>query len=159
MAKWHKVRPLVAAMVCGAGLVGALSAHAMTNPPIRVTHGVEYMSGGVGSEEAQFMETVSPRWPATLEFAVRDRKSADFAAGVRVTVRDANGQAVLDRVVSDGPFLVARLEPGSYEVQAELGGQTLKQALTVRAGTGTRSVFMWPASTDMATSTARAPSQ
>ncbi len=154
---WHKVRPLMAAMVCGAGLVGAMSAQAVTNPPIRTTHGIEYMSGGIGSDEAQFMETVSPRWPATLEFATQDRKSADFAAGVRVTVRNANGQAVLDHVVSDGPFLVARLEPGSYEVQAELAGHTLKQALTVRAGTGTRSVFLWPAHTDMAASTARAP--
>ncbi|MDP9899725.1 hypothetical protein [Variovorax ginsengisoli] len=157
MAIWHTVRPLVAAMVFGAGLVGALSAQAVTNPPIHMAHGIEYMSGGIGSDEARFMETISPRWPATLEFATQDHKSADFAADVRVTVRNANGQAVLDHVLAGGPFLVARLEPGTYEVEAVLAGQTLKQPLTVHAGTGTRSVFLWPAHTDMAASNARAP--
>ena len=91
----RKLRPLTA-VLCGGALFAALSAHAVVNPPIHMTHGVEYMSGGIGSDEAQFMETVSPRWAATLEFAVKDHARADFAADVRVTVRDPNGRAVLD---------------------------------------------------------------
>jgi hypothetical protein len=76
--------------VCGAALLAALSAaHAVPNPPIYMSHGVEYMSGGIGKDEAELMETVSPRWAATFEFATKDRKGADFAANVRVTVRDS----------------------------------------------------------------------
>jgi hypothetical protein len=121
------------------------------NPPIYMTHGVEYMSGGIGSDEAQLMETVSPRWPATFEFAVKDHKgSADFAAGVHVTVRDSSGTALLDNVVSGGPFMVARLEPGTYEVEARIGSQTLKQSLHVpparppRPSSNGRQAPTWP---------------
>lgn len=111
------------------------------------------MSGGIGSDEAQFMETLSPRWPATLEFAVKDHTRADFAADVRVTVRDQNGRAVLDNVLASGPFLVARLAPGRYEVEATLSAQTLKQALTVLPGAPAKALLLWPANTDMAAST------
>lgn len=158
MTTWQKARPLAVAMLCGGALMGALSAHAVVNPPIRMTHGVEYMSGGIGSDEAKLMETVSPRWAATLEFAVKDGKAADFAADVRVTVRDGSGNAVLDQVTANGPFLLARLEPGRYEVEATLGGQTLKQPLTVMAGGAAKLNFLWPAGTDMASRSTRAPS-
>jgi len=150
-------RPLAAFMLCGAVLLGALSpAHATVNPPIYMAHGVEYMSGGIGSDEAQLMETVSPRWPATFEFAVKDHKgSADFAAGVHVTVRDGSGTALLDNVVSGGPFMVARLEPGTYEVEARIGSQTLKQSVTVPHGASAKAIFEWPAGTDMASAGTR----
>ena len=97
-----------AATLCGVALlvIAAISpAHATANPPIHMTHGIEYMSGGIGSDEAQLMETVSPRWPATLEFAVKDSKGADFAANVHVTVRDGSGTALIDNVTSGGPFM------------------------------------------------------
>lgn len=152
-----RMRPLAAAMVCGALLLGALSsAQAAVNPPIYMAHGVEYMSGGIGSDEAKLMETVSPRWPATFEFAIKDRKgSADFAAGVHVTVRDGSGVALLDNVVSGGPFMVARLEPGTYEVEARIGSQVLKQQLHVLQGAAAKAVFEWPAGTDMASASTR----
>ena len=137
--------------VCGAALLAAFSAaHAVPNPTIYMSHGVEYMSGGIGKDEAALMETVSPRWAATFEFATRDRKGADFAANVRVTVRDSGGTAVLDKVNSAGPFMVARLEPGDYEVEAQLAGQTLKQALHVVAGGAAKASFLFPAGTGMA---------
>ncbi|MGJ7527176.1 hypothetical protein [Variovorax sp. GB1P17] len=151
-----RTRPLAAAMLFGAVLLGALSsAHATVNPPIYMAHGVEYMSGGIGSDEAQLMETVSPRWPATFEFAVKDHKGADFAANVHVTVRDGSGAALLDNVVSGGPFMVARLEPGNYEVEAQLGNQVLKQALHVLPGAAAKATFVWPAGTDMASAGTR----
>ena len=149
-------RPLAAALLCGALLLGAFStAQATVNPPIYMTHGVEYMSGGIGSDEAQLMETVSPRWPATFEFAVKDHKGADFAADVHITVRDSSGVALLDNVVSGGPFMVARLEPGNYEVEARIGSQVLKQPLHVLQGAAAKAVFEWPAGTDMASAGTR----
>ena len=136
------------ALLSAAALLGALSAQA-ANPPIHFTNGIEYMSGGVGSDEAKFMETVSPRWAATLEFAVKDpadRQGADFAASVKVQVRDAASGTALLNAVSDGPFMLARLEPGRYEVEATLNGQTLKQELTVQAGLPSKATFVWPSS-------------
>jgi len=153
-------RPRAAATstLCGAALLffaAISSAHATVNPPIRTTHGIEYMSGGIGSDEAQLMETVSPRWPATFEFAIKDHKGADFASDVRVTVRDSNGTVLLDHVASEGPFMVARLEPGTYEVEARLRGNTLKQTLQVAPGMPAKMTFLWPEGTDMASSGTR----
>ena len=147
-----QTRPLAAAMLCGAVLLAALtpSAHAAFNPPIRMTHGIEYMSGGIGSDEAKLMETVAPRWPATFEFAIKDHKGAEFASDVRVTVRDSHGTVLLDNVESAGPFMVARLDPGTYEVEARLRGNTLRQTLQLKPGTPARVAFLWPAGTDMA---------
>lgn len=150
------MRPLAAALFCGAVLLGALSsAQAAVNPPIYMAHGIEYMSGGIGSDEARLMETVSPRWPATFEFAVKDSKGADFAANVHVTVRNGSGVALLDNVVSGGPFMVARLDPGTYEVEARLGSQVLKQQLHVLQGAPAKASFVWPAGTDMASASTR----
>jgi hypothetical protein len=143
-------RPAAALAIGSASLFGALAAHAVYNPPIHMTNGIEYMSGGVGSDEAALMKTVSPRWPASFEFAVKDKSNGDFAAGVSVTVRDSSGREVLKQVTADGPYMVARLDPGHYEVEATLAGQTLKQQIEIHAGTGTRTVFEWPAGTDTA---------
>ena len=152
-----RMRPVAAAMLCGAVLLGAFSAaQAAVNPPIYMTHGVEYMSGGIGSDEAQLMETVLPRWPASFEFAIKDHKGAEFAANVHVTVRDSSGVALLDNVVSGGPFMVARLDPGTYEVEAQLGNQVLKQQLRVPQGASAKATFVWPAGTDMASAGTRA---
>lgn len=151
----------IAAALFSAGLLAALPAHAIFNPPIYVTHGVEYMSGGIGAEEAELMQTVAPRWAATFEFAVKDRdnaKGADFAASVHVTVRPVGGGgALLDDVVSGGPYMVARLEPGQYEVEARLGGQTLKQPLRVVAGANAKLDFVFPSGTDVTASMQPSP--
>lgn len=151
-----RMRPLAAAVFCSAVLLGVLSsAQAAVNPPIYMSHGVEYMSGGIGSDEARLMETVASRWPATFEFAVKDSKGADFAANVHVTVRDGHGVALIDNVTSGGPFMVARLAPGSYEVEASLGSQVLKQQLRVPEGASAKASFVWPAGTDMASAGTR----
>jgi hypothetical protein len=58
-------------------------------------------------------------------------------------------------VVSGGPFMVARLEPGTYEVEARIGSQTLKQSLNVPQGAPAKATFVWPAGTDMASAGTR----
>ena len=159
--RFTRGRTLAAAVLFGAGALAALSsAHAIYNPPIRMSpQGVEYMAGGIGSEEAEFMEMVAPRWAATLAFGVKGGRPADFAAEVKVLVRDtASGKPVLD-VRSSGPFLVARLAPGSYTVEAALAGQAMTQPLAVREGGAARVDFVWPSMpAPSLTAGARAPS-
>ncbi|MBS0341574.1 MAG: hypothetical protein JSS56_13685 [Proteobacteria bacterium] len=144
----------IAAVLCtGAvlSLAGIGAQAAVFNPPIHVTHGIEYMSGGIGSDEAELMRVVEPRWPAVFEFAVKDGKSADFAADVVLTVRDAQGNVVLDQIHSAGPYLLARLEPGRYTVEAVLAGQKIQREVSIKGpGTSSKSVFEWPQGTDTA---------
>ena len=137
-------------------LAGAfLPAQAVTNPPIQMApQGVEFMCGGQrGAAELAFMERVSPRWGATLEFAVNGAPRGSFAVPVQVSMRNKyNGEQVL-QAQADGPLMVARLAPGTYEVQATLGPLTLTQTLVVRLGQPGRALFLWPSNFDLASAT------
>jgi len=139
-------RPLAALAVMGM----FIPAHAVTNPPIRMTQGIEYMCGGRSPAEAAFMEMVSPRWAATLEFAVNRAKPGRFPGDVKVIVRERySGQTVME-ATTGAPFMLARLAPGAYDIEATLAGLTLEEPLTVFNGFGAKAVFVWPSNIDFA---------
>lgn len=141
-------RPQAALALGAVALSGALAAHAVYNPPIHMANGVEYMGGGTSSEEAALMQSIEPRWPASFEFAVKEGRRQVSAADVVLTVRDASGRALLSQISTGGPFLVARLEPGRYEVEATRAGQTLTQQIDVLPWQPKRTVFVWPGGTE-----------
>lgn len=130
---------------------GAFAQPSQTLPPVHKNGAVEYLSGGIGQDESAAMEMASRQWPLTLEFASRDKGHADFAADVQVLVRDDKGRAALN-TTSDGPFLLAKLAPGRYTVEATLVGKTLHQNILLKAGQPAKAVFVWPAGTDEADS-------
>lgn len=130
--------------------LGALAgAHAAANPPIRMADGVEYMCGGADKVEAQFLRTVSPRWAATLEFALGQGARGALPPDVQVLVRDKyNGKLVMETTAT-GPLMLTRLEPGSYDVEATLGGITLTQQVNVFNGLPVTARFVWPSNIDV----------
>jgi len=139
-------RPVVAALFLS-GACALASAAVLGNPTIQMTtQGVEYMCGGARSEETDFMEMVAPRWAATFQFAANQGGDAarNAVSGVRLRVRDAYNDYQLMDVRADGPYLLARLRPGVYTVEATMDGLTLIQRLTVVQGGGARALFVWP---------------
>ena len=137
-------RPMAALALGAAALSVALAAHAVYNPPIHMVNGIEYMGGGATDDEAALMQSIEPRWPASFEFAVKDGKRQVLAADAVLTVRDASGRILLSEIATGGPFLVARLDPGRYEVEASLSGRTLKQEVELLPWQPKRTVFVWP---------------
>jgi len=135
------------ALLCAA----AAPAWAIANPPILMApQGIEYMCGGKDKAEMAFMQQVAPRWAATLEFGISQGPRGQFPVQAKVRVRDKyHGQVVLE-AQSEGPFLLARLDPGTYDVEATLGGLTLTQSITVMRGVPARAHFLWPSNFDMA---------
>jgi len=134
---------LLAALVAG----GALAQARAPLPAVHRSGPVEYLSGGIGADESAAIQSASRQWPLALEFAIKDRQRADFAADVKVRIRDARGDEVL-QATSEGPFLLARLAPGSYAVEATLAGQTLSRKVNVKAGQSSREMFLWGADAD-----------
>jgi len=131
----------------GTLMMVASLAHATTSlPPIQRIGDVDYVSGGIGQDESSAIERASHSWPLTMEFAVKDKQHADFVSGVRVQVRDA-AQHVRFQVKSDGPFVLAKLQPGQYVVDASLDGKTLHEKVMVAAGHPAKALFVWPAGT------------
>ena len=135
---------LVPAMLLGPLLAGAAYAESALLPPIQHAGAIEYLSGGIGKDEATAVEHASRQWPLTLEFAVEEGKHAVFTADVHVLVRDAQRRTVLE-ATTEGPYLLARLQPGHYTVEARRQGQTRHQKVTIVKGRAARAVFVWPA--------------
>jgi len=132
-------------LVLGAALAAALSVYAQAPlPAVHKSDGTEYLSGGIGSDEARAIEATAAHWPMTLEFAVKDKQRSEFAAHVKVAVRDASGKVVLS-TYAEGPFLLARVPAGRYAVEAQFGGLSLHQTVDVKDGHAARALFLWPA--------------
>ena len=140
------IRQAAAVAALGAAVFGMASAQAASVPPMQKVDGIETMSGGIGVGEAAAIQAQARQWPLTLEFAVRDKARSDYAADVNVLVRDTHGHTVL-QTTAQGPFLLARLNPGQYMVQASLNGKTLQQKVMV-GHQPARHLFLWPAGTD-----------
>ena len=122
-------------------------AHAATSlPPIQRMGTIDYVTGGIGQAESSAIERASHNWPLTLEFAIKDKQRADFVAGVNVEVRDA-GKHVKLNIKSEGPFVLAKLLPGRYLVDASLDGKTLHEKVVVASGHPAKAVFEWPVGT------------
>ena len=83
----HKVT--IAAALGTLMMDGAFAQTATAMPPTHSSGQVEYLSGGIGKDEAMAIESASRQWPLTLEFAVKDKQRADFVANVKVVVSDA----------------------------------------------------------------------
>ena len=139
-------------------LLGVLtSVQALTNPPIQRAQGIEYMCGGKSSAEAAFMQTVSPRWAATLEFAINRGRRGDFPGEIKVVVRERyTGRPVME-TSTQAPIMLARLDPGAYEIEATLSGISLRQPLVVFNGMASKAAFVWPSNVDFAAMRGESP--
>ncbi|HEY2255909.1 MAG TPA: carboxypeptidase regulatory-like domain-containing protein [Variovorax sp.] len=135
-------RTLIATAL-GALTMGGTIAQAAALPAVQQSGAVQYLSGGIGQDESMAIEQASHHWPLTLEFAARDQHRADFLADVNVVVRDAGGHTLL-RTVSTGPFVLAKLAPGQYDVDATLAGKTLREKVVVKHDQPARALFLWP---------------
>src|SRR5450432_588581 len=80
----------------------------------RIAGAVDYVSGGVGKDEADAMKRASAEYTLTVELSATEPAPADGAAksyyisGATLGIRDASGNSVLT-TTTDGPFLLARL--------------------------------------------------
>lgn len=91
---------------------------------IHKQQGTRYVSGGITSEEVKEMQKLAPRFPVQLYF--RAEGSEDPIIGVNVTVRDIQGDVVL-QAQSDGPMFFVDVVGGRYTIDAEYDGETLSE--------------------------------
>lgn len=136
-------RSTLALTIATSAMLGVVAHAASDLPPVQKSGAVEYLSGGVGLNESKAIREASRQWPLRLEFAVKDKQKADFAANVDVTILDAKNHAAL-QVKSEGPFLLAKLEPGKYTVKASLAGKTMNKAVAIASGHPKQLMFVWP---------------
>lgn len=137
------MRTLWKTSLAAAVLLAAAATQAAPLPPLHHQGPVAWTSGGIGADESRAMDHAAAGWPLALEFAVHDGHRADFLADVHVRVRDAQGRTVL-HATAGGPFLLARLAPGRYTVDARFAGRDLQRTVLIEPGAHVRQVFEWP---------------
>ena len=140
MRSINQTRAALAALCVSAGFAGV--AHAA--PPVEKSQGdVRYVMGGIGLDESQEMKSMESQYSLAVTFAEQDNGKADYLADIPVTIRNSSGQTVLS-VKSDGPYLLVKLPPGSYDITASHAGTPKTDHFTVGSGShADKVVFDW----------------
>ena len=113
-------------------------------PPAQTSGGVEYVTGGFGSDMSEAFKAAEADYPLTLVFAATDEGggSRPYIADVNVVIKQSDGDIVVD-VPAAGPYLLLRLDPGSYVIDATYTGRTQTHNVVVKEGGPTRLVLTW----------------
>lgn len=102
---------------------------------------VIFVSGGIGYCEAQEMRRIAPDFQLELMMVKRTPGHETYLASIPVIVTDSKGSLIID-TVTKGPFLLANLPTGRYEVSADYNGEVKSQRVTV-SKKHQRIVFVW----------------
>lgn len=140
---FHVPGALARVLFVGAVLLGLPGLRAQELPPVQVVNGVSYLSGGIGLDESTAIKAESAKWPLTLLFAARGPRGEVYVANVQVRILDVRGAVLLD-VVSEGPYLLVRLSPGSYTVEATRAGKTQRRTVQLPPGKPVKAGWSWP---------------
>ena len=101
-------------------------------PEVQRAGEIEYLSGGAGEEERAAMTAQQGAFPLRIVFS---EPGGGYAVADRVEL--LRGGAKLATIGNAGPWLLLKLAPGDYVLEATFGGRTEQRQVKVAAA-GTR---------------------
>jgi hypothetical protein len=101
--------------------------------------GVRFMAGEVGESAEERIKTSQHKFNLKLVFTLVE---GNYVADVDVTIKDGTGKTLLQQLVP-GPFLLAELTPGVYDVSANYDGKPRSRKIRVGSRLTTE-YFRWP---------------
>ena len=104
------------------------------------SHGVMYVSGGVGMDERTAMDAMAKDYNVKMMFVQAPK---DYVSGVKVKIEDPSGKLLLG-TTSNGPWFWAKLPQGDYRVIASFHDHRDMKHLKVAGGIDTVE-FFWKA--------------
>jgi hypothetical protein len=104
-------------------------------------NGISYVSGGVGDGSLEAIQAAKKQYNLHLLFAVE--RSGQYLSDIEVAIRDAKGDTIL-KTVSTGPFFLAKLAPGKYQISAMSDGKVQTKRIEVVPGRSAGLSFYWP---------------
>ncbi|SFH28525.1 hypothetical protein SAMN05216299_10562 [Nitrosospira sp. Nsp14] len=149
------LRTLIPAIIAAASMIAAPSfaqeaastaespAVSPSLPAIQLQGQTEFVTGGVGQDESEAMKKEGRAWPLMLEFAQTSDGRAQYLSDVQVTIKDKSGNTVLD-ATAEGPYMLIRLAPGRYSLDAIYESVTLHRHLKLEKGQNRKVVLVWP---------------
>ena len=128
----------VATIFLGAASLSS-TASADNNAVVQNAGNVTYVSGGVGLESLDQLASISRDFNLKLVFALN---SGAYLSDVQVEIVDRKGQTIVD-ATSDGPWFMAKLPTGNYQVIATVAGKTEKRQVAVGSSQLKTVDFRW----------------
>ena len=101
--------------------------------------GIKFIAGEVGEDAEARIKAAQQNFNLKLVFTLVE---GNYLADVDVAIRDAAGKTLLQHQVP-GPFLLAELPPGAYDVTASYEGRPQTRKLRVGSRLTTE-YFRWP---------------
>ena len=140
-ASWLKLaQTLIAAVIFTVSNVSFAQADV---PESKNYQGIQYITGGIGSEESEAMLELGKKWPLVLEFSQAHPQRPLWVADVTVKIIDQKKKVVFD-AMSDGPILLIDLAPGNYELQLSFEGKPLKRTVKLEENKPLKLSITWP---------------
>jgi hypothetical protein len=124
-------------------LFSSLSLAQADIPEAKVSQGIEYISGGIGSEESDAMLALGKKWPLVLEFSQDHPQRPLWVADVMVKILDQKKKLVFE-ALSDGPIMLLKMTAGKYDAEYTFEGKVLKRRLVVEEGKFQKQSVVWP---------------
>jgi len=111
---------VVAILLGAASLV--LATNANSDETVQTASRVSYVSGGVGADSIDRLSSLARDFNLKLVFAL---KSGEYVSSVKATIANAAGKQLLD-TTSEGPWFLAKLPAGNYQIVATFAGRCLQ---------------------------------
>lgn len=116
-------------------------------PHKKVPDQVCYISGGVDSDEVAEFKLLAKNFLLEVVFVQKadlevNNRIEEYLASVNLQIKDAKGNMVIE-ATTDGPFFLADLPPGKYQISAEHDGIVKTNLVHVDAKKHQRVVFLW----------------
>jgi hypothetical protein len=102
-------------------------------PVVQVVGDVAYLNGGAGLGEAEYLKSRASEFPLQFLFS---GQGGEYGVADKVTIRNADRELVSVR--DAGPFLMLKVPPGRYTVEASFKGAV--ETRTVLVGNGVSKV-------------------
>jgi hypothetical protein len=137
------MRQLAAAVLSAFAATGACAAAQPAAPlPEMHRHGeISWITGGIGRDEAQALQRKAKSFPLELVFVQKAGRKDQYLADIPVTIRDAKHRVVFEGR-AEGPYFLARLPAGRYEVSAKWEDWSFSRRVNV-GEKPLRVVFEW----------------
>jgi hypothetical protein len=145
-AVWAQERPLPGTVAPPGVVVGTTpdGGVALRSDAARANAAVPAITGGVSLNARDALRTQERDANLKMVFALN---TGNYVSDVQVKVVDSKGNVVIDDT-SNGPWLLAKLPPGTYTATATYNGKPITQKFTVGKSGLRTAQFRWPASVE-----------
>jgi hypothetical protein len=116
------------------------SAFAESPKMLSSKNGLQYMTGGIGEEDAATMRANAKKYTLNLLFS--EGTSGRLMTDLNVNIYNEQSKSVF-RIVGSKPMLYVNLPAGTYTILANNNGQKLRHKFTVKDNVNQRIILNW----------------